>query len=172
MPTISLRHCINNNQAMDYSDIPDEYRKYVKESAYEKLDDGGKEVYLRAIRHATKKFMKQMDELVNSHNMKMCMDLLKITPLYTEISFVGIEGRRRHTFDSDTEVKLERDDENPENSNAIKVLVNKNDKWKHVAYVEKDDAMELRKYGKYENKRLKFLRQYQTSARYRIFIGV
>ncbi len=32
-------------------------------------------------------------------------------------------------------------------SNA-KIPVMKNDKWKHVAYVEKDDAMELRKYGR------------------------
>lgn len=157
---------------MEYSDIPNEYRKYVKESAYEKLDDGGKEIYIKAVKHATKKFMKQMDELVNSHKMKACMDLLRIVPLYMEVSFVGIENRRRHTFNPDTKVRLERDDDSSEGSNVIKVLVEKDNKWKHVAYVEGDDAMQLRKYGKYEGKRLKFIGQYQTSARYRVFIGV
>lgn len=156
---------------MDYAEIPDEYRKYVKKSSYNKLDEDERRVYLKAIRHASRRFAKEQDEFNSSSEMQRCLEEMRIVPLSTEVSFVGIKYRGGFSFDVDTDVKLERDDDNPEDSNAIKVFIKKNNIWKHVAYVAKDDAIELRKYGRFEEKRLKFLRQYQTSARYRIFIG-
>src|SRR5689334_7223015 len=130
---------------MDYDEIPDEYRKYVRESSYTKLDDDERKAYLKGVKYAAKKFAKEMDELINTSEMRMCIEVMKIVPLFTEVSFVGIKGCRRHVFDYDDEVKLERDDDDPEDPNAIRVFVKKNNVWKHVVYVVKDDAMELRK---------------------------
>lgn len=93
-----------------------------------------------------------------------------IVPLSIDICFVGIRYHRGHSFKY--EVKLGEND-NEHDFNA-KVLVNKRNKWKYVAYVYKDDAYDIRQMCPkgFEKKRLKFLDRYVSAARYRIFIGV
>ncbi|KAF9136807.1 hypothetical protein BGX30_010844 [Mortierella sp. GBA39] len=89
-------------------------------------------------------------------------------PLDKEITFVGMRYRGEHVFSSTDQVKLERDCKNPVDKNAIKVMVSKNSKWFHAAYVGRDDANALKDQLGIEHMKLTYLRAFLASVKYRL----
>ncbi|KAK5821051.1 hypothetical protein F5H01DRAFT_339857 [Linnemannia elongata] len=92
----------------------------------------------------------------------------EVATLDTEITFVGMRYRGGHVFSTSDQVKLERDHKNPVDKNAIKVMVLKNGKWAHVAYVARDDAYALKDQLGIENMKLTYLRAFLASVKYRL----
>ncbi|KAK3840422.1 MAG: hypothetical protein JOS17DRAFT_21060 [Linnemannia elongata] len=89
-------------------------------------------------------------------------------PLDTEITFVGMRYRGGHVFSPSDQVRLERDHKNPVDKNAIKVMVLKNNKWIHAAYVGRDDASALKDQLGIEHMKLTYLRSFLASVKYRL----
>ncbi|KAG9065123.1 hypothetical protein KI688_002445 [Linnemannia hyalina] len=89
-------------------------------------------------------------------------------PLDTEITFVGMRYRSGHVFSPTDQVRLERDRNNPVDKNAIKVMVAKNGKWFHAAYVGRDEANALKDQLGIEHMKLTYLRAYLASVKYRL----
>ncbi|KAG0050330.1 hypothetical protein BGZ83_004874 [Gryganskiella cystojenkinii] len=61
-----------------------------------------------------------------------------------QLAFVGMRHRGNHRFQPSDVVSLENEDDNKYDKLAVKVLVLKNKKLHHAAYVTKDDAKVLR----------------------------
>ncbi|KAF8945462.1 hypothetical protein BGZ47_002609 [Haplosporangium gracile] len=89
-------------------------------------------------------------------------------PLDTEITFVGMKYRGGHVFSPKDQVRLERDNKNPVDKNAIKVMVFKNGNWIHAAYIGRDDANALKVQLGIEHMKLTYLRAYLASVKYRL----
>lgn len=75
---------------------------------------------------------------------------------------VGMKFHGNHIFTNEDngKISLEKEDDNPYDNNAIKVLVNK----KHVAYVAKEYAAELRKISDLEHKTVEYQKSFPNSA--------
>lgn len=146
---------------MDYQDIPEHIAQYVKKTTYNALNDGEKRVYLKAVKHVLKK-IEPTNDIVER------LSTSSITPLELEIFFVGMKYHGNHKFDPHDEVKLEKEDDNINDSNAVKVLVKKDGEWKHVAYVAREYALELRKHRKFTKKPLTYVAKYISSYKYRV----
>jgi hypothetical protein len=146
---------------MNYQDIPEHIVRYVKKATYNTLNVGEKKAYLKGIKHVLKK-INSTDELAEKFSTS------SITPLEVEIFFVGMKYYGDHKFDPHDEVKLEKEDDNKSDPNAIKVLVKKDGKWEHVAYVARGDALELRKHKKFAKKPLIYVAKYISSYKYRV----
>jgi hypothetical protein len=76
--------------------------------------------------------------------------------------------RSGHVFSPSDQVRLERDHKNPVDKNAIKVMVLKNGRWDHAAYVGRDDASLLKDQLGIEHMKLTYLRAYLASVKYRL----
>ena len=90
-------------------------------------------------------------------------DRLKAVSLSTPIAFmvVGMRFYGSHKFSEDDVITLEKEDDNASDSSAIKVLVS----GKKVGYVSKDYTKQLRDVPSFEQKKLKFLRNFPQSAK-------
>lgn len=135
---------------MDYHDIPLAQRWYVNKAAYIMMNDDERQLYLKHI----KKLLRELDDQ---------------PPEYTprSVCFVGMWAYGNHYFTSDDKVRLKRDDDNPEDPNAIKVLV-KSGKWKHVAHVARREARWLRTIDDFEKLPLEFSSNCDTFVWYKI----
>ncbi|OZJ01422.1 hypothetical protein BZG36_05707 [Bifiguratus adelaidae] len=79
------------------------------------------------------------------------------------ITFMGVGMRYcgNHQFSEDDIIKLEKEDNNPTDKTAIKILVND----KKVAYVAKEYTQRLRKIPNLEEKEIKFLKNFPYSCK-------
>jgi hypothetical protein len=91
-----------------------------------------------------------------------------------EVEFfaVGMRFRGNHIFRFEDKIRLEKEDDNPYDSNAIKILVHNSEaKWIHVAYVAREDAVKLRRKVKdFVNCKIVFKTRYAASARLALII--
>lgn len=85
-----------------------------------------------------------------------------------EIWFVGMRFRGNHRFTENDEIKLEPEDNNSYDPNAVKVLVLKENEWKHVAYCDRDSALRVRNINKWDNLKFNFIDRYPQSVKYSI----
>lgn len=74
---------------------------------------------------------------------------------------VGMRYYANHTFSEDDHITLERDDGNPYDSNAIKVLVD----GEKVGYVAREYTTQLREIPDLDKKKIRFLRSFAQSAK-------
>ena len=74
---------------------------------------------------------------------------------------VGMRYYKNHKFDEDDRITLEREDDNPHDSNAIKVLVDD----EKVGYVAREYTTQLREIPDLEKKEIRFLRSFAQSAK-------
>jgi len=98
---------------------------------------------------------------------------IKETKIKNVVFFaVGMRFRGNHMFSSEDEILLEKENDNPHDNNAIKILV-KNKKYegestvasyKHAAYVTRNDAIELRKINDFEKYKVEFRKRFAASA--------
>jgi hypothetical protein len=99
------------------------------------------------------------------------------------ITFVGMNHRGDHRFSPDDKVRLEEENDNPKDPNAVmvKVYLNgllsqadraKQKKWVHVAYVARKDAKWLRDANGFEKLPLSWIKNTQTTCTYSIDLGL
>lgn len=70
-----------------------------------------------------------------------------------------------HRFSENDNIRLEKENDNIHDANAIKVLVEDSaKKYRHVAYVAREDAKKLRKIVDFEKYKIKFVRGFAASA--------
>jgi hypothetical protein len=149
---------------MEYMNIASELREYIRKSAYNKLDDNGKELYIKYI----KRLLNKLEEtLVVKKLDDMAIGREKTS---RRISFVGMRYHGEHYFTADDDVRLEKEDDNPVDTNAVKVVLKGRKKWKHVAYVAKEDAKWLRTVDDFEGLSLEYISTFYASAVYKIWI--
>ncbi|KFH61723.1 hypothetical protein MVEG_12439 [Podila verticillata NRRL 6337] len=145
---------------MDYYDIREDIKKYVKKSTYNKLDDDEKRAYMKAVKYVVKKMREEMTSTDDSNSTDECM-----WPISVEVIVVDSTD----ILDPYTKVKLEMND--GKKGNSIKVMMKDDDdgEWKHVAYVRESDAINLMKY-KFLDKKIRFIDKLKSGYKYRVFL--
>ena len=73
---------------------------------------------------------------------------------------VGMRFRGNHVFTPEDNVTLQREDENPHDPNAVKILVG----GRHVAYVSRDDCPQVRAAISRGRSEARFVENYPQSA--------
>lgn len=155
---------------MDYTDIPSDIRRFVRKSTYLGMTEEEQKLYLKCV----KRLMRKLDELhedsddVYEYDISEKFTNISIVPHFREITFVGMRYRGDHHFRKDDIVKLEKDDDNPHDHNAVKVMVKDGKNWKHAAFVTRSDAVYLRGIPDFEKKPMKFEKNYAASTTYYI----
>ncbi|KAI1315103.1 hypothetical protein EDD11_001293 [Mortierella claussenii] len=139
--------------------IPLDLNEYVSTDYYGELNEREKEVYMRGVRDT---IATQEKKLVKIYSQ------LLLGGFHMDISFVGMRYRGGHVFQASDVVKLEPEYLNERDAYAVKVLVEKDGRMQHVAYVTSDDARALRHYHGFERAHLQFIQHYPQTARYRI----
>lgn len=148
---------------MDYIDIPDFHRQYIRKAAYNKMDRKQKEMYLKSIQELVSSFNKlDISTETSSDDEPIHKPIIK--PKRRRITFVDMKYRYNHVFTKDDQVKLKNDDD------VIKVLVKENKTWKHVAYVDREDIKWLQSVDDFTHLPLKWVNSYKTQAFYDIIL--
>jgi hypothetical protein len=96
-----------------------------------------------------------VDDINNSFQ-KLCLTSRKIN--VRRIKFVGMRFYGEHEFTADDKVRLKKDDSGEVHPNAVKVMLLKRNKWRHVAYVNRENAIWLRTIEGFEELDLTFVR--------------
>lgn len=155
---------------MEYRDISVDTKKYIRKSTYIGMDNDDKKLYLKMI----KRLIRKLDELeCDTSGDEISKPRRYTKPVYRKlnsryIDFVGMRFRGDHRFSSDDKVRLEKEDDNPKDSNAVRVMVKKDKKWRHVAYVARDDAEWLRAVGDFEELPLEWAKDTRATSTYSI----
>lgn len=162
---------------MDYNDIGPGLQKYIRKSTYNGMTKDGKELYLKYAKKIIRKLEKPVDseeeiliqKFADASLGKHVCNVRKAnrSEQHREIAFVGMRYRGGHRFKSDDVVRLEKDDNNVHDPNAVKVLLKDGKEWKHVAYVAAVDAKWLRTID-FEKLALSHQHTYNASATYHI----
>lgn len=84
------------------------------------------------------------------------------------IWFVGMKYRGNHQFSSKDVIKLELEDDNVYDRNAVKVLVLKGDKYVHVAHCDRESARLVRKHDDLDNLIFTLDEYYPQSVKFRM----
>lgn len=162
---------------MHYYDIPTKQRQYVRKSTYENMTDKKRVLYLKYVKKLLEKLSEDGDdsedevqeESLSSNGLTWRNKTKTARKLNTRnITFVGMRYRGDHVFSSDDEVRLEKEDNNPKDRNAVAVKVRKHKKWKHVAYTTRYDAVWLRSFEGFEELPLEWQKNSPTSCIYSI----
>jgi hypothetical protein len=143
---------------MEYTDIPKDIKNFVRKSTYLSMTEEEQMLYLKCV----KRLMRKLDELHEDSDDDTSQDD------YREITFVGMRFRGDHRFSSKDVVKLEKDDNNPKDPNAVKVMMKVNKRWNHVAYVCREDAKWLRTINGFETLLLEHVSNFAQSTAYNI----
>jgi hypothetical protein len=146
---------------MEYINIDSEIREYIRKSAYNKLNDNGKELYIKSI----KRLLNKLEERLVKE-----LDNMTVSKPSRKITFVGMKYLGGHYFTPFCKVRLEKEDDNPVDNNAIKVMLKDRKKWKYVAYVAKKDAKWLRTIDGFEGLSLEHISTFNASADYKVWI--
>ncbi|KFH61752.1 hypothetical protein MVEG_12412 [Podila verticillata NRRL 6337] len=159
---------------MDYTEISKEIKKYVRKSTYIAMNKEERKLYLKAVKRLAHK-LDELDESSSTSSDEVIKPQRKeyTKPVYRKlnsrsINFVGMRFHGDHRFSCDDTIKLKKEDNNPKDSNAIKVMLMKDKKWKHVAYVAREDAMWLRTVDEFEKLSLKWEKDTRATATYSI----
>ena len=134
--------------------LPEKIAKKISlsEDEFEKLDS---KVQVCIIRLASENI--EFEELLD----KKLVEHFSIVAMNVEFVAVGMRFYGNHKFSRSDIISLEREDENPSDKNAIKVLVN----GKHVAYVSKRHTQELRNISNFEQGHVEFIENFPQSAK-------
>jgi hypothetical protein len=157
----------NTLLAMDYTKIGKETKKYIRKSTYIAMDKDERKLYLKSVGELVRK----LDELECDTSSSSRKEVVKSSYRKLNsrrITFVGMRFHGGHRFSMDDKVKLEKEDDNPKNSNAVKVMLKEGKKWKHVAYVASEDAEWLRAVGDFEELPLEWMKDARASCTYSI----
>jgi hypothetical protein len=92
---------------------------------------------------------------LNKSLQKLCLTPRKVN--MRRIRFVGMRLYGEHEFSADDVVRLEKDDSGNVHPSAVKVMVLRRDKWRHVAYVNRENAVWLRTIEGFEELDLTFV---------------
>lgn len=155
---------------MDYSKISKETKKYIRKSTYIAMNKEERKLYLKAV----KKLVHELDESSSSSDEEVVKPQRKeYKPVYRKlnsrsINFVGMRFHGDHRFSPNDIVKLKKEDNNPKDPNAVKVMLMENKKWRHVAYVAREDAMWLRTVDDFEELSLEWAKNTRATATYSI----
>lgn len=157
----------------------------MKKSTYMEMDKEERRLYLKF----AKKLVLELEELYDNNSGSDDVDdtnssdsEIEIREIASEseeipnsnlqyITFVGMHYRGDHRFSSDDRVRLEKEDDNSKDSNAIMVKVRKRRKWVHVAYVSRRNAKWLRSADDFEKLPLSWIKNSQTTSTYSIDLG-
>lgn len=124
---------------MEYRDLAIEHRRYIRKSVYQVMTPMERKIYLKHTKRLIDE-LNNLDESSSSSESTTSDD----NPAYRDIRFVGMHHRGNHCFSNTDNVALVKDNSNLFDPNAIKVMLKDGAKWKHVAYVNRDDAKWLR----------------------------
>jgi hypothetical protein len=80
------------------------------------------------------------------------------------VTVVGMKFRGNHRFSTNDIIFLEKDENNPYDKNAIKVMVDED----HKGFLTKEDAIKVRKIENFESKVLEFVQHFKASAQLQI----
>jgi hypothetical protein len=159
---------------MDYTKIPDGTKKYIRKSTYIAMNKEERKIYLKMVAKLVDKLDEISNESTSSDDEIVIETSRKYTkPLYRKLNsryivFVGMRYRGDHRFSPDDTIKLERDDNNSNDPNAVKVMLMEGKKWRHVAYVARDDAEWLREVHNFEKLPLEWAKNTRASCTYNI----
>lgn len=141
-------------------------RQFISRDYYNGLNEQEKEVYMNGIKDALTKNRSKMEELART-----ILESLFVGEFTLELAFVGMKYRNGyHRFQESDVVKLKAEYLNQLDPFVIKVLVEKDGDFVHVAYVEKDCSRALRRYRGFDQIPPVFVRNSYTcdTAYYRI----
>lgn len=99
---------------------------------------------------------------------EMSMDQLKISDTITFMA-VGMRYIKTpaHIFSDSDKIQLMKDDDNPKNSMAIKVMVD----GEHVGFVSNDYIKNIRDIDDFENKKIEVVRNFAQSSKLKLIIN-
>jgi len=159
---------------MEYTKISGDIKKYVRKSTYIGMDKIERKLYIKMV----KELKSKLDELEISEDTDTSDDEDKSRRKrdnksynklsYRSITVVGMKFHGDHRFDSSDVIRLEKEDNNPKDSNAVKVMLNEGKKWKHKAYVCREDAMWLRTIDGFEKLPLELIGDSWATYKYTI----
>jgi hypothetical protein len=124
------------------------------------MTESEQKLYLKCV----KRLIRKLEELREQSDDDTSQDDF----MCREITFVGMRFHGNHRFSSKDVVKLEKDDNNPKDPNAIKVMVKVGKKWNHVAYVCREDAKWLHTMNGFETFVLEHVKNFAQSVAYNI----
>lgn len=180
---------------MDYEDIPRETRQYIRKTTYLRMKKWERVIYHASVKDMVWKVDsirndmnsclltdESTDEFTDDEPNSSDEELVRSRvsrPTYTKypkksdpvpigrkISFVGMRFHGNHVFSRTDVISLKKDNNNPMDPYAVKVMLGPKGHRSHVAYVDWMDARYLRTVESFEKKPLKFYRSYANSCRY------
>jgi hypothetical protein len=131
----------------------------LSEDEFEKLDP---KIQICIIRLASENI--ELEEIIG-----VTKQLDSITIRKENVTFmgVGMKYHGNHQFSEDDIIKLEKEDNNPTDKTAIKILVDD----KKVAYVAKEYTQRLREIPNLEGREIKFLRNFPYSCKLELILN-
>lgn len=150
---------------MEYRNLAIEHRHYIRKSAYQVMTPMERKIYLKHIKQMTDE-LNNLDESSSSESTTSDDS----PPTYRDIRFVGMHHRGNHCFSNSDIIALVKDNSNLFDLSAIKVMLRDEAKWKHVAYVNRDDAKWLRSIASFHELPLKWVSNNKKTATYHIYL--
>lgn len=152
---------------MKYTKISVDLREFVKKATYEDMSEKGQELYIKY----AKKLSRKIKKLENDES-DISEELAKteLQDHYREIVFMGMSFHGNHRFSADDTVKLLRDNSDPFNPGAVKVMLKNRKGWKKVAFLADVDAAFVRNIPNFERSPLKFESSSSILATYLIWM--
>ncbi|KAF9348233.1 hypothetical protein BGX26_000328 [Mortierella sp. AD094] len=144
---------------MDYNNIPEETRKYIRESTYIGMDEEGRKLYLESTKELIRKLDKSSNDGMEKSSNVPCSSVIA-KPNFIDVEFVDIVGMDffygvrifgERFFTICDKIRLEKDDDGYVYTGAVKVMVYKSSGWKHVANVDRDSAKRLQTIDGFED---------------------
>lgn len=126
----------------------------INDEELNKLDEKSQKIVKRLLDR-----IKELEE----ENLQFSMDKLRIT---SDITFmaVGMRFRGNHRFSAKDIISLEKEDDNPKDNTAIKVLVD----GVHVGYVSREYTNIIRCVNDFEKKSIVWLQNFPQSAKLKL----
>jgi hypothetical protein len=149
---------------MEYDDIPQYISRHISRSYYNQssleirqiLIENGNELHIKFKQHPY-----IVDEQGMIHPYAVDNEV--------EIKFysVGMRYYGDHVFTMDDDIRLEKEDDNPHDSNAIKVMVD----GVHKAYVSKIENQGIRCVEDFEHKKVKLIANHSTCSSMNLIVS-
>jgi hypothetical protein len=149
---------------MEYDKIPRYISRHIPYSYYNQSSPEIRQILIENGNELHTQF-KQRPYIVNEQGVRYPY----VVDDKVEIKFyaVGMRFNGDHVFTMDDDIRLEKEDDNPHDSNAIKVMVN----GVHKAYVSKLDNKTIRCVTDFEHKKVKLIANYSTCSSMNLIVS-
>lgn len=131
---------------MDYDNLCDDMKLVVGRRGYDRVSTYVKQVLIEDAEYVLKYNMPNI-EIINDPNAIL-------------FEAVGMRHYTNHVFSSDDDISMEKEDDNPYDSNAIKIMVD----GVKVGYVSRRDTSQLRRVEGFEHKKVECIMLMETST--------